>query len=292
MIDIVRLFSDHRIPTIQRADFVNVLCPYCRQVRDPKPGLGFHVSGQACTCWKCGKHSVTDALQRVLSITYPQLQKILPDYEIETAIRRQLNKKQPQARSITLPGLPLNKVERRYLEGRGFDPDFLVSKYGIQGGGVAGDYAYRIIIPVTVRGQVVAFTTRDITGKAKRKYISSEIEKSVVNLKTLVYNIDNAFKKCCCVLEGVFDVWRMGDGFVAGLGTSLIEPQIRLLTRFDRVVFMFDPEIEAQARARKYAEQLAALGGRDIEVVNPETVGDPGSWTPEQAEKIKKELGL
>ena len=54
------------------------------------------------------------------------------------------------------------------------------------------------------------------------------MEKSVVNYKDILYNMDRVQGEKVVVVEGITDVWRMGDGFVASFGTTLTSAQINL----------------------------------------------------------------
>jgi DNA primase len=95
------------------------------------------------------------------------------------------------------------------------------------------------------------------------------------------------------VVEGVFDCWRLGPKNVAAtMGTSMSDQQINLLSkRFKKVIFLFDNEREAQLRAKKYGEQLSALGV-EVEIFNPEFEHDPGDYTKDEEIVVKQELGL
>jgi DNA primase len=84
----------------------------------------------------------------------------------------------------------------------------------------------------------------------------------------------------------------MGDGFVATLGTAVTPAQVRLLgQRFKKVTFLFDPEPEAQGKARKVGAQLAAMG-TEVELIDLELPRDPGDLSPRKAAYLRQELGL
>ncbi len=112
--------------------------------------------------------------------------------------------------------------------------------------------------------------------------------------KSVLYNLDNATGRRVCLVEGPADVWRMGDGFVCSFGTDVTQAQVRLLSRYKEVFIMFDPEPEARIKARKVAEELSILGGgTDVWLVDMEEYRcDPGDLTEEQAQKLRRELGI
>jgi hypothetical protein len=66
---------------------------------------------------------------------------------------------------------------------------------------------------------------------------------------------------------------------------------LRLLGGFRRVLFLFDSEPEAQARAGRYAADLAALG-RSVSVVDLELSGkrDMADLSEEEARAVRREL--
>lgn len=115
-------------------------------------------------------------------------------------------------------------------------------------------------------------------------------EKELIDHRELLYDPDNAHGNTVMVVEGVTDVWRLGDGAVATFGTSLSKtsPQIMLLQRFRKVFVIFDTEPKAQAKAKWLRDQLSVLG---IWAINVRLkTGDPGDMTPEQALELRKEL--
>ena len=94
------------------------------------------------------------------------------------------------------------------------------------------------------------------------------------------------------VVEGVLDQWKLGRGSVATFGTSLTIHQIRLLGGYRRVLFCFDSEDTAQAKAARWAREVAALGV-SVEVVDLELgARDCGDLSDSEAAAVRRELGL
>lgn len=294
MINIIRLFTEHGVqfdPTINDG-WVNVCCPFHRP-KDVDFFLGFRLGGDYFHCWKCGGHSPEYVVATLLKITRTAATHLLRDYSDDTVVRAKLNKKEAKAISLTLPEEPLGKMERRYLKERNFNPEELQIKYQLCSGGISGDWKYRIIIPIFLHGKLVSWTSRDITDQQKLRYKTLAIEKSVIDPKTIFYNMDNSKGKTGVVVEGPFDVMRMGDDCVCGLGSSLEEAQLGMLRRrFERVFFLFDSEPDAQRKAKKYAEKLSVMGRVQVEVVDMETGDDPGNLTESEVKYIRKELGV
>ncbi len=196
----------------------------------------------------------------------------------------------------TTPGrlqLPLgtHKMEarhREYLRRRGFDPEELEQKYNLLGTGPAGHLPHRIVVPVFHRGRMVSWQARDITGTAELRYISAGKDKEEVHHKDILYNLDNCRGRAVLAVEGITDVWRLGDDCCATFGTKVRFAQVRLLAEFDRVFFVYDGETVAQAQARRLCRMLSGMG------VQAENIllggGDPGEMSPDDALALKREL--
>jgi DNA primase len=292
MIDIHRLLVDFKIPLDTRVNpgWINVHCPFCR--RDEGFHGGFPESGDYFHCWKCGGHYIDLTIQKLLHISRKEYNEIIPQYSAEVLLRAKLNKKKPKAQKIEMPGEDLNKAERKYLKDRRFDPDFLVQKYGIRGGGIVGEWKFRILIPMYMNHQLISFTGRDITGQQKQRYKNLEIEKSVMDPKTIVFNWDNAPGPKVGIVEGPMDVFRMGDDFICTFGTSVTSAQIgRIAEKYKEVYFLFDPEEDAQKKAQKNAELLSSLGV-EAWVVDIENDCDPGDLSEYEVERLRSEMGF
>lgn len=292
-VDLLRILTQHHvdIDTTVNRGWVNVRCPMPSCTDTGKHG-GFNLAGGYYHCWKCGSHSLSVVLRKLLRMPGDQVDALIDENQGRLSALAVLNKKTAAATKIEWPGKPLNAGEKKYLRGRGFDPKFLAEYYGIAGGGIGGDWRYRILVPIYQDGKLMSFLGRDITGESNMRYKNLQVEKSVRDPKACLYNLDHCTGDHVHVLEGVTDVWRMGDGFVATLGTTVTAGQTKLLSqRFRKVTFLFDPEPEAQGKARKVGAQLSALGV-DVELVDLELPYDPGDLSPEEAYDIRKELGV
>jgi hypothetical protein len=291
-LNIERLLRTNRIYYVPGSSgFINTRCPFCG---DRSEHLGWRMDGSFTTCWKCGYHDTKTALRRTLRLSSARVDALLEEYEGHTAVLR----RRVRAAAVDLPGTqPLSKFHRRYLESRGFDPGVLESKYQLRGTGPGElwqgmGFELRVVIPVFRDGAAVTFQGRDITDRHPARYLACPKEKSVLDCKETLYNVDNCRTTTLGVVEGVLDCWRFGDGFVATFGTRITPAQIKLLLKFRRLFFVFDPEAEAQERAEAAARRLAALG-REVEVVSIAGMADdPGNLSDAQAVQIKKELGI
>lgn len=298
-IDFRRIFTDAHIPKrddINRG-WINVNCPFCTNPLDTHFNGGFNYSSPRYNCWRCGGHSYYDALSKLLNIPIGQVSQLLKDYTYiapEAEIKRVA-----QAEHLDLPGFPLNDNEKEYLINRGFDINYVQSKFHLRGGGIAGDWAYRILLPIYYKNVLVSWTGRSILPKEVLKqyriprYKNLSIEQSVIAPKDVFFNLDNSTKEYVILVEGPFDVVKMGDNCICSLGTSVIPEQILFLKeKYKKVFVCFDNEYEAQNKARHVGKNLASVGV-DVEVVNicaPFNRNDPGELTYEEVNIIKKEL--
>lgn len=187
---------------------------------------------------------------------------------------------------------PLTDKAKQYLISRNFDPEHLVSEWGLLSTGNVGKYKFRILAPIYLRGQLVSYQCRDITNKSNTPYKGCPIEESVYFLKYTVYGFDKAVSaKKCVVVEGLVDNWRLGSGAVATFGTGFMPQQVLLLARnFDEIFIMYDTEETAQEQADKLYHLLTGFG-KKAEILTL-SEGDPGDLSNKDAQKIMKEIGL
>lgn len=297
-----KLFTDYDVEYNNRVNrgWVNVHCPYCTEVSGSFHG-GFNASGNYYHCWKCGGHDFKQTLSFVTNIPKNQIDELIEQYQGRNIVLSRLNKRKAQATKLKLPTETLIPIEREYLRKRNFNPKYLHRKYKIVGGGITGKWKYRIIIPLILNGKIVSWTGRSILLPAKQeelnipRYKNLSIENSVIDPKSILYNLDNCRKEIGVLTEGAFDVMRMGDDFFCSFGTELTQSQIAMIKdRFKKVFIMFDNEKEAQEKARKFGLQIAAIGV-DVEIVDAYGdfgKNDAGELNPEEVNIIRQELGL
>lgn len=296
----VKLFNDYNVEYDTRVNkgWTNVTCPFCD---DKTFNGGFNNAGDYYHCWKCGGHNFKQALARTVNIPFNEVDILIEQYAGRNSVLNTLNKKQAKATKLTLPTDTFTPAERKYLKERNFSPKLLHEKYKIVGGGITGSWKYRIIIPLVLNGKIVSWTARTILSKQQQqklkipRYKNLSIEQSVVDPKSVLYNLDHCEDKIAVLTEGAFDVIRMGDGFFCSFGTELTQSQISMIKqRFEKVFIMFDNEEEAQAKARKFGLQIASIG---VEVELVDCYGDfnkndAGELNEKEVQIIRHELGL
>jgi len=296
----VKLFNDYNVEYDTRVNkgWTNVTCPFCD---DKTFNGGFNNAGDYYHCWKCGGHNFKQALARTVNIPFNEVDTLIEQYAGRNSVLNTLNKKQAKATKLTLPTDTFTPAERKYLKERNFSPKLLHEKYKIVGGGITGSWKYRIIIPLVLNGKIVSWTARTILSKQQQqklkipRYKNLSIEQSVVDPKSVLYNLDHCEDKIGVLTEGAFDVIRMGDGFFCSFGTELTQSQISMIKqRFEKVFIMFDNEEEAQAKARKFGLQIASIGV-EVEIVDcygDFNKNDAGELNEKEVQIIRHELGL
>src|SRR6202165_482942 len=216
-----------------------------------------------------------------------------------------------------LEGTAEGKLARAYLEDRGVDKAtidrfgigyapsggdallrFLKQKYsekllaesGLisraeQGGRMYNRFRRRITFPIANEsGKIVAFGARAL-GEDQPKYLNSP-ETPIYSKSNVLYHLDRAKEALrrsdfAVLVEGYMDaiaVARAGiSNVVASCGTSLAEPQIKLLGRFTkRVIVNYDPDTAGQAATER---SIAILLEQDFEV---RVLALPGKADPDK----------
>src|SRR5713101_2286637 len=203
-----------------------------------------------------------------------------------------------------LEGTPEGKAARAYLEDRGLDKDAIARfgigyapsggdallrqlkpKYNekllVDSGLVSRDqnagrlfdrFRRRITFPISNEsGKIVAFGARAL-GDDMPKYLNSP-ESPIYSKSNVLYHMDRAKEGIrrqdfAILVEGYMDAIGVAlagiSNVVASCGTSLAEPQIKLLGRFTkRVIVNYDPDAAGQSATER---SLALLLEHDFEV--------------------------
>ena len=299
-IDFKRIFDNAHIPTRNTSKgWTNVNCPFCVNPPDTHFNGGFNILSPRYNCWRCGGHSWYDALSKILNIPVNQITQFVKSYSYIS--KEKDTKKVAMAEHLDLPGFRLSDEERDYMRNRGFDPDYIQSKFHIRGGGKAGEWSYRILIPIYYKNVLVSWTGRSILDKETLKkfniprYKNLSIEQSVINPKEICFNLDNSTQDKVILVEGPMDVIKMGDNTICSLGTGVTPEQILFLkNRYKKIFICFDNEISAQEHGREVGMNLSSVGV-DVELVNicePFRKNDPGELNYNEVKIIKEELGF
>lgn len=297
--DIIQLYQDFSVDFLTeghkhcREGWVNTPCPFC--TGNPGYHLSYNLDDNFYLCWRCGWHPTTKVIAKLIGVNEREVPAIVRSYGL--AIRKYIKTPSKIARTIKhrLPSgtLPLQKNHKRYLERRGFDPDFLEREWNLVGTGPLShlddiDYKHRIIIPFLWDNQQVSFDSRDITNKSKVKYMACPANRELIPHKNILYGKQESWNDKGICVEGPTDVWRFGTQSFAVSGIKYTPKQVRTIARaFKTVAVCFDNEPQAIVQGNKL---VAELKFRGVDAFRVDIEGDPGSMKQSEANYLIKQL--
>lgn len=300
MLKIEQIYIDYKIPYVTtnhkhaRDGWINIECPFCTGNKGYH--LGFNLDEEYYFCWRCGGHGVNFTLSKVLGVSFREIKSILEQYQTLTNKAKTKVKKETKPFELPSPlSDNLEQIHINYLENRGFDYREIIDTWQIKASGLyckldGIDYKWRILIPIFWNNKLVTFQTRDVTNKAKFKYLACPEAREKINIKQTLYGKQNQWTDVGIGVEGIFDVWRLGDNAVGLYGVKYTQAQIRLISkRFKRFFVIFDNDTAGQKQASK---MVAELNFRGIETYNyklPKGT-DPADLKPDEAKILIKEL--
>jgi len=295
MFNFSKLLLDYKMPILENTKntsegWVNIKCPFCP---DSSNHLGWCVEGQYFNCWHCGHHSIVKTIMVLLDVNYGDTKDILRKYTTgsDYNILKYKKKISNEVKKVIFPKEigPLHKQHRKYLADRDFDSYYLEKKYDLKGTNHLGNYKFRIIAPIYYNGKIISFQGRDITNKQKLRYKACKNNFEVMPHKHVLYNIDNCLSNRVIVVEGITDVWRIGDNSICTFGIGYTIEQLNLIyNRFNHVFILYDSEEGAQDKATDLA--------RDLDILNVKTEiitlgsGDPAQLSNEDVILLKNDL--
>ena len=242
--------------------------------------------------WVEGSHSIKIWLDIISPDT--DFNKIMQEYGDELSYINRLNIETTHVAKLDLDFPDLPKAALNYIENRGFNSQKVVDQFNLRWGGVVGDFAYRIIIPIYDKnGTLISYQGRFI-GKDKGipRYKNLAKEKSVVDPKSVLFNENKVVGDTVFCVEGFFNLLRYGQNAVASLGTSFTESQVQALSKYKRCVILFDSEYAAQKKAKKLGVRVSSMGGAKVEVIDLELgERDIAECTDEEIKEFRKQIG-
>jgi hypothetical protein len=182
---------------------------------------------------------------------------------------------------------PLQPAHRKYLRERNFDPDKITSLWDVQGIGMdGGSLKWRLFIPFIYQDKTVSWVTRTISNSPNvLRYITASREQEAISHKELLYGIDYA-RHSIVVVEGVMDVWRIGPGAVAVLGTRVSDAQINQIARFPVRYICLDQG--AERYSQQLVEELSHCDGKTYEIRLDSK--DPDTASRKELKQLRKLL--
>lgn len=254
-------------------------CPFCQGPMY----AGYSTYGGHLHCWRCGQLPLVKTLSLLIGKPYGLCSDLLKQIDLQP------EPSEHKRTGLVLPsGLgPLLPIHKRYLRSRGFDPDELQAVWGIKGIGLAKDLPWRIFIPFMWKHQCVSWTTRAVSDSAASRYISASPKQEAMNAKKLVFGMDFV-RHAAIVVEGPFDVFRLGVGTVSTLGVGFSYAQVARIARVPSRAICYDSEPKAQERAKKLCAALEGYPGRTYRVEIDSK--DPGSMKKRYVELLRKQF--
>ena len=281
-------------------DWIAVKCLWCD---DPSNHLGIHATRGTINCHRCPiKGTVFRLVMKLERCNYETAIKVLTTFN---RFRSSATYPLPSKRSSKYERLgesdsqidvlsrfnfvdDMLPVHESFLKDRYFDPIHLIDKFKIKFCGPIGDYRLRVIVPVYDRGKCISFTARDATGNAYAPYLNCPNDKSIIDIRDTVYNINHAESPDVIIVEGVTDVWRIGDNSVATFGIKYTSMQVLTLTQYRRCFILYDAEPQAQEQAHKLGKDLSTVVNEVI-ILELEN-GDPADMSEDDVKSLRKQV--
>ncbi len=296
---VIDLYQAYDIPFVtgdhkhSRPGWVNIECPFC--TGNPGYHLGATLNGSIFKCWRCGWKPATRVISKVLNMSESEARILIRDYGGISKVQNIDTNVKIRKKAYKLPSdtTALGNKHKQYLLQRGFDPDYIIKKWKVLATGPHSflghiNYSRRILIPFFWDGQEVTYQGRDITGKHPLKYMACPKDREIIEHKHILYGNQTAWRDVGICVEGVTDVWRLGDASFATCGIEFTDRQVRLIAkRFKKVFVLFDDEVQAIAQADEMVSELLFRG---VAAERITIKGDPGAMSQDDADALVRFL--
>lgn len=266
------------------AGWTNIKCPF-PGCSDHSNHCGISPDGTGFSCWICGTKGHINKLLRQIEGKYHDVNSVFAKYS--TGGAPQVPVKQTSEKLVKPPTtgpetfLPYH---RRFFRKRGYNLDAVARILNLR------RYKWGIYIPYYLNGIEVSYSILKWTKQGETFYMDAPIEKSIVPVKSTLFNIDNCFD-VAIIVEGFFDVLRFGQYNVCATSTiQFTQDQVLILKqkKFRRVAVMFDGEPDAKRKEDELANQLS-LFVKEVFTVGLKK-GDPDSTNWKVIEKVKNKI--
>ena len=281
-------------------DWIGIRCLWCG---DKANHLGIHTTRGTINCFRCPvKGTVFKIIMKVercsfdeALLTVKNFNRLRSTHSLPLPRERSFNYRSLEQQDSEINVLSqfafdteMLPVHENFLKSRYFDPIFLMEKYKIKFCGPLGYYKLRIIVPVFDGQRCVSFVARDATDQAESPYLNCPNEQGLIDIRDSVYNLNHATNPDVIVVEGVTDVWRVGDDCVATLGVKYTTHQVLTLSQYRRCFILFDAEDRAQDQARQLSYDLGTVVQEVIRLELPE--GDPAELSESDIKSLRKQV--
>jgi hypothetical protein len=260
---------------------------YCFNCGDSRGHCGYKIGRYHFNCYKCGYHNLWESFR--LLFPGENIKELISQIDIQYSYSG-YQKKEKSKKEVKLPGvpLPLNGLQLEYLRRRGFtNIEELQNLWGIQGFPKSNNYktSLRLFIPIFDEyGVMQSWVLRGIAKNHHPRYILASEDEEGITTKTLLFGSQyRSYWDSVIVVEGVFDVFKIGIGAVGTLGKILTPSQVNKIAMYPRRIICLD--WDAQKEAKELCEQLSLYPGETIRIKLD--AKDPGSADPEEIMKLR-----
>ena len=274
--------------------WINIQCPfsYCG---DKTNHLGINLSSGGWHCWICNtkNQDISYLIKEIEQCSITKAKNIVNHYDDGIGYKEKIVS--PSDKVWFPPGIvdywPSEHLE--YLEDRNFDIDKLINTYKLLPIGLTGKYNNRIFIPFFVKRKMVTWQSADIVRDItldRIPYLNCPIEKSIIPLNHCLYNYDSIKYDKAIIVEGVTDVWRLGEGAVATCTKNFTKEQLLLLKKknIKSVFVIYDSD--ATQKSKELSILLSGIFDH-AEYIQLEK-GDPADMTNQQAKELRRDIGI
>jgi hypothetical protein len=185
----------------------------------------------------------------------------------------------------------LSPKDQAYLAKRGFDPWLMVMRHDIQSVGPFCAYPKGIFIPIkNYRGDPVSWTIRAREPGDGPRYLTAKDHQKSESEEDRVFGAHRCNNNTVIVVEGPFDMMKVGPGAGCLLGLAYAQKQLQIISRFARRIICFDNSPHAQVKAAQLCADLSVFPGTTEQVTLD--AADPGDATKEQIQELREYAGL
>ena len=268
-------------------------CPFCDA---GGCHFGIRMSSNVGSCWVCGESGAAPKIvQAITNLAWGEVFKIL---RLNLNEDRWIPESPTPGDDVIFPSgiTKVNRSAEEYLWSRDFDYEFIARKYKVKCTesnsyleieGHKWNFSRRVIIPIIMENMTVAYTGRSYIGKDP-KYFNSPTEACIIPPASCIYNIDTV-KEIGILVEGLTDVWRMGDESASMQGVKYTDEQIHYIGKknLKKAFVLFDPG--ADEAAKKLCKALGSVVP-EVHKITLNGDADPGELTAPEAMHLKYEL--
>lgn len=269
--------------------WIGTSCPFCS---DDSNHMGINLENKTISCWKCG---TTGTIIKLFTEKFNSFNKALQI--INKAIPKELKsfntiEVNNNVSHVELPKEASRKItpyHAGYLEKRNFKWKEIEDLYNLHYCGPLGKWANRIIVPIVKNYKLVTFTSIDISDETINRYKHLKDELSIIPIKNYLYGMEYTNNYSCCLVEGIFDMFRIGPGAVCGFGTKITSEQKKLLIKYKKVIIAFDGDEAGRKNAVKLANDISAYC--DVSILYLPDEKDPDKLGKNEIKFIRNLIG-